>query len=123
MNVRDLESLPLSVNGADGTTATIPLGQVAKITPAIGPARIDHLDRDRVISVQANTEGRPLTDVIRDITGRLEQEVPLPAGYTLRQGGETEDQPPVDHKINFIQPVAHHRERQVLVTPRRNPYG
>src|SRR5687768_2806277 len=91
-NVRDLESLPLTITTADGEPATIPLGQVARITPSLGPARIDHLDRDRVISVQANTEGRPLSDVIGDITTRLQQEVPMPAGYTLRQGGETEDQ-------------------------------
>ena len=43
----------------------IPLGQVAQITPSIGPARIDHLDRERVITVQANTEGRPLSEVDR----------------------------------------------------------
>jgi HAE1 family hydrophobic/amphiphilic exporter-1 len=45
-----------------------------------------------VISVQANTEGRPLSDVIADIGTALAQQVPMPAGYTLRQGGETEDQ-------------------------------
>jgi HAE1 family hydrophobic/amphiphilic exporter-1 len=106
VNVKDLESLPLSVNGPEGRTATIPLGQVAKISPALGPARIDHLDRDRVISVQANTEGRPLTDVIGDITARLQQEVPLPAGYTLRQGGETEDQQEVFGRILFALGVA-----------------
>ena len=55
--VADLESMPLVVSGPDGTTKTIPLGQVARITPGLGPARIDHLDRDRVITVEANTEG------------------------------------------------------------------
>jgi HAE1 family hydrophobic/amphiphilic exporter-1 len=104
-NVQDLESLPLTVMSADGKPSTIPLGQVARVTPAVGPARIDHLDRDRVISVQANTEGRPLTDVIRDITARLQQ-VPLPAGYTLRQGGETEDQQEVFGRILFALGVA-----------------
>jgi HAE1 family hydrophobic/amphiphilic exporter-1 len=105
-NVRDLESLPLTIPAADGETATIPLGQVAKIRPSLGPARIDHLDRDRVISVQANTEGRPLSDVIGDITSRLQQDVPMPAGYTLRQGGETEDQQEVFGRILFALAVA-----------------
>jgi len=105
-NVRDLESLPLTINRQGGGTATIPLGQVARVTPAIGPARIDHLDRDRVISVQANTEGRPLSEVIGEITTRLEQQVPMPAGYTLRQGGETEDQQEVFGRILFALGVA-----------------
>jgi HAE1 family hydrophobic/amphiphilic exporter-1 len=98
-NVRDLESLPLMVTGPQGEQVSVPLGQVARIAPAVGPARIDHLDRDRVISVQANTEGRPLSEVIRDITTRLQRDVPMPAGYSLRQGGETEDQQEVFGRI------------------------
>jgi HAE1 family hydrophobic/amphiphilic exporter-1 len=89
--VADLESLPLVIGGADGPRA-IPLGQVARIAPAIGPARIDHLDRERVITVEANTEGRALSDVVNDIMARVNQTVPLPAGYALTQGGETQDQ-------------------------------
>ena len=98
-NVRDLESLPLTIQRPEGGAATIPLGQVARIRPSVGPARIDHLDRDRVISVEANTEGRPLSDVIGDIMPRLQQEVPMPSGYTLSQGGETEDQQEVFGRI------------------------
>jgi HAE1 family hydrophobic/amphiphilic exporter-1 len=89
--VADLESLPLFVAGPQGT-ATIPLGQVARVTPAIGPARIDHLDRDRVITIEANTEGRPLSDVANAIMARVQEHVPLPPGYTLTEGGETESQ-------------------------------
>ena len=65
---------------------------MARVTPSIGPARIDHLDRERVITVQANTEGRPLSDVVGDIMARVPQAVTLPPGYTLSQGGETEEQ-------------------------------
>ena len=105
-NIRDLESLPLTIMSADGRPATVPLGQVARVVPSVGPARIDHLDRDRVISVQANTEGRPLTDVIADITAQLNQQVPMPAGYTMRQGGETEDQQEVFGRILFALGIA-----------------
>ena len=71
---------------------SVPLGQVARITQSIGPARIDHLDRERVITVQANTEGRALSDVVRDIMAQVPKAVKFPAGYTLSQGGETEEQ-------------------------------
>jgi HAE1 family hydrophobic/amphiphilic exporter-1 len=87
--VADLQSLPLVVGGPQGAS-TIPLGQVAKIQPSLGPARIDHLDRDRVITVQANTEGRPLSEIVEEITSKVEANVVLPPGYTLSQGGETE---------------------------------
>ena len=48
----------------EATTMSIPLGQVARVTPSIGPARIDHLDRDRVVNVEANTENRALSAVV-----------------------------------------------------------
>ena len=88
--VADLESLPLLV-GSDNDRS-IPLGQVARVTPSIGPARIDHLDRDRVIVVQANTENRALSAVVGDTMARVQQGITFPPGYTLSQGGETEEQ-------------------------------
>jgi len=90
--VGDLESLPLPVGSPANPGATVPLGQVARITPAIGPARIDHLDRDRVITVEANTENRALSEVIGDVEERVTANVAFPPGYGLRQGGETEEQ-------------------------------
>ena len=90
--VADLESLPLVVTGRDGTPKTLPLGQVARVTPALGPARIDHLNRERVVSVEGNTEGRPLSDVVADVMARVRANVPLPPGYMISQGGETADQ-------------------------------
>ncbi|HEY7189668.1 MAG TPA: efflux RND transporter permease subunit [Vicinamibacterales bacterium] len=90
--VADLESLPLPVGGQGNSSTSIPLGQVAHIKPSIGPARIDHLDRDRVINVEANTENRALSEVVGDLMRRVEQNVKFPPGYGLSQGGETRDQ-------------------------------
>jgi len=88
--VADLESLPLLVGS--NNDKSIPLGQVARVTPSIGPARIDHLDRDRVVNVEANTENRALSAVVGDTMARVQQAVTFPPGYTLTQGGETEEQ-------------------------------
>jgi multidrug efflux pump subunit AcrB len=90
--VADLESLPLVVSREDGGAATVPLGQVARVTPSIGPARIDHLNRDRVVNVEANTQGRPLSAVMGDALPLIEQNVQFPPGYGLSQGGEAEEQ-------------------------------
>lgn len=93
----DLETLPLTVSGPQGTV-TVPLGQVADIEQSLGPAQINRQDRERVINVEANTQGRPLSEVVADIEERL-QSVPVPPGYTLSQGGETEDQQEVFGRI------------------------
>ena len=63
---------------------------MARITPSIGPARIDHLDRDRVITVEANTENRPLSEVVGDVMARVESSAVSPA--TAEPGRRDEDQ-------------------------------
>jgi HAE1 family hydrophobic/amphiphilic exporter-1 len=94
----DLSSLPLVVRDAQGRPLTMPLGQIATLNSTLGPARIDHLDRVRVISVQGNTQHRALTEVIADIEARLPS-VALPPGYSISQGGETEEQREVFGRI------------------------
>ncbi|MCC7416368.1 MAG: efflux RND transporter permease subunit [Acidobacteria bacterium] len=105
---RDLQSLPIALpRGAAAAAAggeagaapsAVPLSQVARITSSPGPARIDHLDRDRVVSVQANTAGRPSSAVMRDIQARLAR-IELPPGYALTLGGESKDQQEVYSRI------------------------
>jgi HAE1 family hydrophobic/amphiphilic exporter-1 len=86
----DLSQLPITTAGPDGTTM-LPLGQIAAVREGISPAQIDHLDRERVVSIQANVAGRPLSDVMADIDARLAA-IELPAGYRLTKGGESKDQ-------------------------------
>ncbi|MEO8089842.1 MAG: efflux RND transporter permease subunit, partial [Gemmatimonadales bacterium] len=94
----DLERLPLAITGADGKPVTLPLSQVAHIREAIGPAQINHLNRETVVNVQANVQGRSLTEVTRDINATLER-LQLPPGYRITQGGEARDQQEVFTRI------------------------
>ncbi|MGH7581153.1 MAG: efflux RND transporter permease subunit, partial [Gemmatimonadales bacterium] len=90
--VTDLAQLPLVAGtGPDGTPSTLPLGQVATIRQGLGPAQIDHLDRDKVVIIQANVAGRPLTQVTNDIRAGLDR-LNLPPGYEITYGGESQDQ-------------------------------
>jgi hydrophobic/amphiphilic exporter-1 (mainly G- bacteria), HAE1 family len=97
--VTDLSQLPLVV-GTDtsGVPATLPLGQVASIRQGVGPAQIDHLDRTKVVIIQANVAGRPLTQVTQDIQAKL-AEMTLPPGYAITYGGESQDQAEVFTRI------------------------
>jgi len=101
----DLEQIPLIVQGPQGGASSLPLGQVASVRRELGPAQIDHLDRDRVINVEANTEARPLSEVVAGITERING-IAVPAGYVITQGGETEDQQEVFGRIMFALGVA-----------------
>jgi HAE1 family hydrophobic/amphiphilic exporter-1 len=94
----DLEQLPLVVTGPDGQPRTLPLGQIATITQSLGPAQITHLDGDLVVTVQANTSERPLTEVMGDINTRIAK-ITMPPGVHMTTGGESEDQAEVFGRI------------------------
>ncbi|MBX6330420.1 MAG: efflux RND transporter permease subunit [Gemmatimonadaceae bacterium] len=97
-NITDLERLPLVVNGPDGRPMTVPLGQVATIRQGLAPAEIAHLNREKVVSVQANVQGRALTEVMKDIQAEIAK-MQLPPGVKLSQGGEAQDQNEVFGRI------------------------
>jgi HAE1 family hydrophobic/amphiphilic exporter-1 len=82
-----------------GGLATVPLGQVADIRQGVGPAQINHLDRDKVINVEANVSGRSLNEVVDDIESRFASQLRLPPGYAISQGGEARDQQEVFSRI------------------------
>ena len=105
----DLEQIPIVLSGA-GTIATpggvaaaggiggagagpavVPLGQVADVQPSFGPAQITHLDRHRVITIGANVQGAPLTEVFQRAQQRVDH-IDMPPGYEITQGGEVESQ-------------------------------
>ena len=94
----DLAQLPLVVFGPNGAPATMPLSQVATIREGVGPAIIDHLDRQNVVTVELNTSGRAAGDVTADIQSRLAK-LQLPAGVRITVGGDAESQQEVFGQI------------------------
>jgi HAE1 family hydrophobic/amphiphilic exporter-1 len=95
--VADLEQLPLVINSSAGQT-TMPLGQIASIRQGLGPAQITHLDAELVVTVEANTAGRSLSEVMKDINARIAK-MNFPAGVRLTQGGEVDSQAEVFGRI------------------------
>jgi hydrophobic/amphiphilic exporter-1 (mainly G- bacteria), HAE1 family len=104
-NANDLSQLPLVVQGPNGAPQTMPLGQVATVRQGIGPAIIDHLDRELVVSVQANVSGRASGDVTTDVQARLAK-LTLPPGVRLRLGGDAQQQQELFGQIFFALGIA-----------------
>jgi HAE1 family hydrophobic/amphiphilic exporter-1 len=88
----DLAQIPLVLPGGPNGPAPVPLGQVATITPSTGPAQIEHLNRRRVVTVAANSEGRAFSEVFGEAERRIRREVRFPEGYQLVSGGQAKDQ-------------------------------
>jgi HAE1 family hydrophobic/amphiphilic exporter-1 len=87
----DLAQIPLVVIGPNGAPATLPLGQIADIKSGTGPAIIDHLNRQPVVTVELNTGGRAAGDVSADIQ-KIADGMRLPPGVSITLGGDTESQ-------------------------------
>ncbi len=94
----DLERLPMVVQGPTGLPATMPLGQIASIRSGVGPAIIDHLNREPVVTVELNTAGRAAGDVTADIQAMLGK-MRLPPGVRYTLGGDAESQAEVFGQI------------------------
>ena len=96
----DLRQLPLVMAGPNGLPVTIPLGQVAKIEPSIGPAVINHLNRNLVVNVEWNVAGRSTNEVMTDVQAKVNA-MALPAGVGITVGGDQEQQNEVFGSIFF----------------------
>jgi HAE1 family hydrophobic/amphiphilic exporter-1 len=105
MRAADLRQLPLVVPGPNGLPTTLPLGQVATVEQGIGPAVIDHINRDLVVIVGANTSGRSTGEVTNDIRERIAG-LQLPPDVFITEGGDAESQAEVFGNIFFALGVA-----------------
>ncbi|WP_338758577.1 efflux RND transporter permease subunit [Massilia sp. METH4] len=86
-NSENIERLPIAVSG---TNQMVPLDQIATVTMGKGPAKIQHKDGKRVISVSANVQGRSPGEVTADAMN-LAKSMDFPPGYGLAVAGSGKD--------------------------------
>ncbi len=88
VNAENIERLPIAVSGSN---VMVPLDQIATITMGKGPAKIEHQDGKRMISVTANAQDRSPGEVTADAM-KIAQSIDFPPGYGIELGGTARDQ-------------------------------
>ncbi len=88
VDASNLEHLPISVTGTD---MMVPLAQIATITLDKGPAKIQHLNGKRTITVSANVQGRDAGAVTSDAK-KIAEAMSFPPGFGVELGGASRDQ-------------------------------
>lgn len=83
------------------TGAQVSLGNVAEVVQTTGPNTINRENVTRRIVVQANTAGRDLASVVREIQQRVEENVSLDEGYFIAYGGQFEAQIQANRQLMF----------------------
>ncbi|MFW6061739.1 MAG: efflux RND transporter permease subunit, partial [Planctomycetota bacterium] len=86
-SINDLTRLHVPTN----TGEAIPLSSVGEFEYRPGLGTIHRIDLDRVVTLEADVEGRRGPAVLKDVQDRL-AELPMPAGYNIEYAGEKEDQ-------------------------------
>jgi HAE1 family hydrophobic/amphiphilic exporter-1 len=73
------------------TGQPVRLSNIASIREDEGPPQIDRKNRQRYITVDANVQGRSLSEVTADVMSLMDQ-LKIPSGVRVEFGGEVEEQ-------------------------------
>ena len=87
---QDLERLPFMVSAPDGSSRTVRLGQVARVSETTGSNQINRRDMMREVAINANVFGRSAGEVSADIRKAMDS-LSLPPGYRYSFGGSTKN--------------------------------
>ncbi|MEP7323141.1 MAG: CusA/CzcA family heavy metal efflux RND transporter [Saprospiraceae bacterium] len=84
----------------------IPLNEIADIHFKASPAQISREDAARRIVVEANTRGRDVETVVKEIQQTLDEKLKLPEGYYIKYGGQFQNLQEAKSQLLLVVPVA-----------------
>ena len=88
----------------DGSKITVE--QVADVFESTGPNIVNRENAQRRIVVLANSSGRDLDSLVKDIQTRINEKVKLPEGYFINYGGQFESQQKAARLMTFLAVLA-----------------
>ena len=88
LDASNIEHLPIAVTG---TNMMVPLEQIATITIDKGPARIQHYNGKRTMTVSANVQGVD-SGTVSSTAKKMADAMEFPAGFGVGLGGASRDQ-------------------------------
>ena len=86
--------------------AWVRLGDVAQVAIESGPPQIRRDDVQRRVVIQSNVEGRDMGGLVAELQQRIDEEIDLPAGYTVVFGGQFENQQRAQARLMIVVPLS-----------------
>ncbi len=83
----------------------IPLNQVATLNLLEGPNQISRENGQRRIVIECNLKGRDMGSFVEEAQKKIGGKVTLPAGYTMKWGGQFENQQRAMKRLMVIVPI------------------
>ncbi|MCI1189786.1 CusA/CzcA family heavy metal efflux RND transporter [Hymenobacter sp. DH14] len=84
----------------------VPLEQVADVSLVEGPNQIQRDDAKRRITVAFNVRGRDVESVVKELQGKVDQQLKLAPGYYTTYGGQFENLREASQRLSIAVPVA-----------------
>jgi cobalt-zinc-cadmium resistance protein CzcA len=84
----------------------VPISAVAKLERVEGPVKIDRERGARMVVVVANVKGRDLVGFVEEAKRRVQAEVTMPEGYSMKWGGQFENQQRAAARLSVVVPIA-----------------
>ena len=105
-SIEKIRNIKVGYTTASGTSAYIPLRELATISLETGGSWIYHETTERFIPVKFSVRGRDLGSTVADAQARIAKSVKLPGGYRLVWSGEFEDLELAKQRLEIIVPVS-----------------
>ncbi|MDQ7785424.1 MAG: efflux RND transporter permease subunit [Desulfomonilaceae bacterium] len=84
----------------------VPLTSVASVRTSFGPLRISHYNSKRSARVQLTIEGRPLSDVFREVEAKIRASIAFPPRYDFIPHGAAKELKGLVDAIKFVFPLS-----------------
>jgi cobalt-zinc-cadmium resistance protein CzcA len=105
-SIDKIRNIKVGYTTSAGTTAYIPLSELATITLDNGAAWIYHETMERYIPVKFSVRGRDLGGTVAEAQARIAKNVTLPSGYRIIWAGEFEDLQLAKERLEIIVPIS-----------------
>jgi cobalt-zinc-cadmium resistance protein CzcA len=100
----DIDLARLFVPLKDGRS--IPMSEVAEVRYTEGPMQISREDARRRINIGVNVRNRDVASLVEEIRQKLDAQLNVPPGYSIRYGGQFENLEKAQARLSVAVPLA-----------------
>ena len=105
-SIDKVSTIPVAYQTAAGTTAYIPLSELADISLDSGASYIYHEATQRYIPIKFSVRGRDLGSTVAEAQRRIAENIHLPAGYRIVWAGEFQDLQTAKKRLAVFVPMS-----------------
>ncbi|MBV8379627.1 MAG: efflux RND transporter permease subunit [Paucibacter sp.] len=101
-----IRNIKVGYTTPSGSTAYIPLRELATIALDTGASYIYHERNERYIPVKFSVRGRDLGGTVAEAQERIREHVPVPPGYRIEWAGEFDEMKSAQARLMFVLPIS-----------------